>query len=60
MDENTVVKIMANMKVDKTGPILGEMSKVPEKAGEETMAARAARISDKLRLIKPLKKTPAA
>jgi flagellar motility protein MotE (MotC chaperone) len=60
MDENMVVKILACMKVDRTGPILGEMSKVQSKPGEETMTVRAARISDKLRLIKPLKKeTPA-
>lgn len=56
MDENTVVKVLACMKVDKTGPILGEMSRGQDKAGEESMARRAARISDKLRLIKPLKK----
>ena len=56
MDENMVVKILACMKVDRTGPILGEMSKGQDKPGEETMAKRAARISDKLRLIKPLKK----
>ncbi len=60
MDENMVVKILAVMKVDRTGPILGEMSKVQDKPGEESMTKRAARISDKLRLIKPLKKeTPA-
>jgi flagellar motility protein MotE (MotC chaperone) len=56
MDENMVVKILSCMKVDRTGPILGEMSKGPEKPGEESMTKRAARISDKLRLIKPLKK----
>jgi hypothetical protein len=44
------------MKVDRTGPILGEMSKGQDKPGEEGMVKRAARISDKLRLIKPLKK----
>jgi len=60
MDENMVVKILSCMKVDRTGPILGEMGKITEKPGEEPMAKRAARISDKLRLIKPLKKpTPA-
>lgn len=60
MDENMVVKILSVMKVDRTGPILGEMSKVADKPGEESMAKRAARISDKLRLIKPIKKeTPA-
>lgn len=56
MDENMVVKILAVMKVDRTGPILGEMSKGQDKPGEEGMVKRAARISDKLRLIKPLKK----
>ena len=56
MDENMVVKILSCMKVDRTGPILGEMSKGQDKPGEESMTKRAARISDKLRLIKPLKK----
>ncbi len=60
MDENMVVKILSCMKVEFSGPILGEMSKVQTKPGEESMATRAARISDKLRLIKPVKKeTPA-
>ena len=56
MDENMVVKILSCMKVDRTGPILGEMGKVIDKPGDEPMAKRAARISDKLRLIKPVKK----
>jgi len=56
MDENMVVKILSVMKFDRTGPILGEMSKGVERPGEEPMARRAARISDKLRLIKPIKK----
>ncbi len=56
MDENMVVKILSVMKVERTGPILGEMSKIADKPGEEPMARRAARISDKLRLIKPIKK----
>jgi flagellar motility protein MotE (MotC chaperone) len=60
MDENMVVKVLACMKAERTGPILGEMSRVQDKPGEESMVKRAARISDKLRLIKPLKKeTPA-
>ncbi len=60
MDENMVVKILSCMKVDRTGPILGEMGKGQDKPGEESMTKRAARISDKLRLIKPIKKeTPA-
>lgn len=52
MDENSAVKILATMKVDRVGPILGEMAKSADRAGEETMARRAARISDKLRLLK--------
>ena len=60
MDDNTIVKVLACMKAEKTGPILGEMSKAQDRQGDESMAKRAARISDKLRLIKPLKKeTPA-
>lgn len=55
MDENMVVKIFSFMKADRVGPILGEMAKTPDHAGEEPMARRAARITDKLRLLKPLK-----
>ena len=56
MDENAAVKILATMKVDRVGPILGDMAKAADRAGEETMARRAARITDKLRLLKPAKK----
>lgn len=56
MDENMAVKILAMMKAASVGPILGEMAKAPDRPGEEPMARRAARISDKLRLLKPLKK----
>jgi flagellar motility protein MotE (MotC chaperone) len=56
LDENTAVKILATMKVDRVGPILGEMAKTADRVGEETMARRAARITDKLRLLKPAKK----
>ena len=56
LDENTAVKILATMKVDRVGPILGEMAKTQDRAGEETMVRRAARITDKLRLLKPAKK----
>lgn len=52
MDENAAVKILATMKVDRVGPILGEMAKTADRTGEESMARRAARISDKLRLLK--------
>lgn len=56
MDETMTVKILALMKPDKVGPILGEMAKAPGVEGEATMAKRAAQISDKLRLLKPLPK----
>jgi flagellar motility protein MotE (MotC chaperone) len=56
MEENMVVKVLAMMKTTVVGPILGEMAKAPDKPGTEPMAKRAARITDKLRLLKPLKK----
>ena len=60
LDENMAVKVLSFMKADRVGPILGEMSKALDAASGETMAKRAARITDKLRLLKPLKKeTPA-
>ena len=55
MDENTVVKMLSLMKADQVGPILGEMPKATDRPGEETMARRAARMSDKLRLIQSAK-----
>ena len=58
MDENMVVKVLSFMKADRTGAILGAMGKAPDKPGSENMAKRAARISDKLRLLKPLEKKP--
>lgn len=58
MDEQMSVKILSMMKTDKVGAILQEMARQQDK--DENMAKRAARISDKLRLLKPLKKeTPA-
>jgi len=56
MEENMVVKVLSMMKTTVAGPILGEMAKAPDRPGSEGMAKRAARISDKLRLLKPLKK----
>lgn len=56
MDENMAAKILALMKPDRVSPILEEMSKLREKPGEETMPRRAVRLSDKLRLLQPLKK----
>jgi hypothetical protein len=54
MNDNTIAKILSFMKADTAGAILAEMSKDQDK--EESMAKRAARISDKLRLLEPLKK----
>ena len=48
MDENTCAKLLSLMKPDKVAAILQEMS-VEDK--DETMVKRAARISDKLRLM---------
>lgn len=60
LDENMTVKVLSFMKSDRVGPILGEMSKGTDPITGENMAKRAARITDKLRLLKPLKKeTPA-
>ena len=50
MDETACVKLLALMKPDKVGAILQEMS--AQQSKDETMTKRAARISDKLRLIK--------
>jgi flagellar motility protein MotE (MotC chaperone) len=56
MEENMVVKVLAMMKSSVVGPILGEMAKAPDRPGSEGMAKRAARITDKLRLLKTVKK----
>lgn len=56
MDENMAVKIISMMKNDKVSAILAEMGKAADRPGEDPMAKRAARISDKLRLAKPIKK----
>jgi flagellar motility protein MotE (MotC chaperone) len=50
LDDVTVVKILALMKPDVVGPILEEMTKSAGPDG--TLAARAAALSEKLRLIK--------
>lgn len=60
LEENMSVKVLSFMKPDRVGPILGEMAKSADTTSGESMAKRAARITDKLRLLKPLKKeTPA-
>ena len=56
MDENMAVKLISMMKNDKMSAILAEMGKAQDRPGEDPMAKRAARISDKLRLAKPIKK----
>jgi len=57
MDDNTIVKILSFMKAETAGAILAEMSRQQDK--EESMAKRAAKISDKLRLLEPLQKKSA-
>jgi flagellar motility protein MotE (MotC chaperone) len=49
MDETTCAKLLSLMKPDKVAAILEEMSQEDK---DETMTKRAARISDKLRLMK--------
>ena len=56
-DEDTVVKILSVMKPDRVALILGEMARLVDKdRADEPPSRRAARISDKLRLMKALKK----
>jgi flagellar motility protein MotE (MotC chaperone) len=56
LDENTVVKILSQMKPERVALILGAMAQMPDKSSDEPPSKRAARISDKLRLMKALKK----
>jgi flagellar motility protein MotE (MotC chaperone) len=56
MEEDQVVKILATMKAKAVALVLSEMGKAIDKTGEESTARRAARITDKLRLMKNLKK----
>ena len=50
MDDATVVKILSLMKADSVGPIFEEMSK--DKSEKNNQAQRAARLSERLRLMK--------
>ncbi len=52
MEEDQVVKILAAMKAKAVASILSEMGRATDKSGEESVARRAARITDKLRLMK--------
>jgi flagellar motility protein MotE (MotC chaperone) len=59
LDEDTVVKIFAQMKPDIVSKMLGTMASLVDKnerLSEDSPARRAARISDKLRLMKTVKK----
>lgn len=58
LDEDSVVKILSQMKTDRVALILGEMARASDKDknADDPPARRVARISDKLRLMKALKK----
>jgi flagellar motility protein MotE (MotC chaperone) len=60
LDEDTVVKIFSMMKPDSVSQLLGAMAALVDKKSdalsEDSPARRAARISDKLRLMKTMKK----
>lgn len=59
LDEDTVVKIFSMMKPDAVSKLLGAMAALVDKsasASDDSPARRAARISDKLRLMKTTKK----
>lgn len=56
MDDVTVVKILASMKPDNVGPIFEEMSRAS--APDESLAKRAALLSEKLRLMRAARALP--
>ena len=56
MEEDQVVKILAAMKAKAVASVLSEMGRMVDKSGEESVARRAARITDKLRLMKNAKR----
>jgi flagellar motility protein MotE (MotC chaperone) len=60
IDEDSAVKILSQMKAKSAALVLGEMARIVDKNSHEPPARRAARISDKLRLMKALKKDLAA
>ena len=55
MDDATVVKVLSLMKADSVGPIFEEMSK--DKSEKNNQAQRAARLSERLRLMKATRTT---
>ena len=52
MTDANIVKILALMKPDIQGKILAEMAKTSDGSGNATLAPRAAKLSDQLRLFK--------
>jgi len=52
MSDANIVKILALMKPDIQAKILAEMAKTPDGSGIATLAPRAAKLSDQLRLLK--------
>jgi flagellar motility protein MotE (MotC chaperone) len=60
IDEDSAVKILAQMKPKSAALVLGEMARIVDKSTDESPARRAARISDKLRLMTALKRDIAA
>jgi flagellar motility protein MotE (MotC chaperone) len=55
LDDSSIVKILASMKADVIGAIFQEMAKAKDNDG--TLAIRAARLSEQLRLIQSETKT---
>jgi flagellar motility protein MotE (MotC chaperone) len=55
LDDSSVVKILASMKADVVGSIFQEMAKAKDTDG--TLAVRAARLSEQLRLVQSEAKT---
>lgn len=55
LDDSSIVKILSSMKADVVGVIFQEMAKAKDADG--TLAVRAARISEQLRLIQSQPKT---
>ena len=56
IEEDSAVKILSQMKPKSAALVLGEMARIVDKNSDEPPARRAARISDKLRLMSALKK----
>jgi len=56
LDDQTVVKILSCMKADVVGAIFQEMTRARDNDG--TLAARAAQLSDRLRLVQTEPKPP--